>query len=74
MIISQVIVKKCVKIKCFKSQYNYYLQVWMCHSRVNNRKINRLHERYEKDVSVSIHKKNIQILAMEMLKKIKNKK
>ena len=28
----------------FKSQFNYCLLVWMCHSRINNRKINRLHE------------------------------
>ena len=59
----------------------------MCHSRANNSKINRLHERclriiysdkqssfealLEKDGSVSIHNRNIQILATEMFK-IKN--
>ena len=29
----------------FKSQFNYCALVWMCHSRINNTKINRLHER-----------------------------
>ena len=56
----------------------------MCHSRIINMKINRLHERclriiycdkqssfeelLEKDSSVSIHERNIQILATEMYK------
>ena len=56
----------------------------MCHSRKNNRKINRLHERclrtmyndkqssfnelLEKDGSVSIHERNLQVLATEMHK------
>ena len=59
----------------------------MCHSRANNDKINRLHERclrimysdkqslfetlLEKDDSVSVHNQNLQILATEMYK-IKN--
>ena len=29
----------------FKSEFNYCLLVWMCQSRINNTKINRLHER-----------------------------
>ena len=29
----------------FKSQFSYCPLVWMCHSRANNGKINRLHER-----------------------------
>ena len=56
----------------------------MCHSRTNNRRIDRLHERclkiiyndkrssfkelLEKDSSVSIHERNVQILATEMYK------
>ena len=56
----------------------------MCHSRTNNRKINRLHQTcfrityndkqssfiklLEKDNSVSIHQRNLQILAIEMFK------
>ena len=54
----------------------------MCHSRANHGKINRLHERLlriiysnktslfevllEKDGSVSIHNRNLQLLAIEM--------
>ena len=68
----------------FKSQFNYCSLIWMCRSRTNNRKINRLHERrlriiyndkqssfiklLEKDNSVSIHQKTLQILAIEMFK------
>ena len=60
----------------------------MCHSRKNNNKINRLHERclriihndkrssfnalLEKDVSVSIRERNITILATEMFKVSEN--
>ena len=68
----------------FRSQFNYCPLIWMCHSRTNNRKINRLHERclriicndkqssfiklLEKDNSVSKHQRNLQILAIEMFK------
>ena len=71
----------------FKSQFSYCPLVSMCHSRANNDKINRLHERclriiysdkqssfetlLEKDGSVSVHNRNLQILATEMYK-IKN--
>ena len=60
----------------------------MCHSRKNNNKINKLHERclrfiyndkrlsfnalLEKDGSVSIHERNIKILARKMFKFSKN--
>ena len=60
----------------------------MCHSRTNKNKINRLHERclrvvyndkqssfnelVEKDGSVSIHMRDIQILATEMYKLVNN--
>ena len=56
----------------------------MCHSRINNRKMNRLHERclriiyndktssfenlLEKDGSASIHNRNLQVLATEIFK------
>ena len=56
--------------------------VWMCHSRANNGKINKLHKRclriiysdkqssfetlLEKDGTVSVHNRNLQILATEM--------
>ena len=68
----------------FRSQFNYCPLIWMCHSRRNNRKINRLREKclriiyndkqssfiklLEKDNSVSIHQRNLQILAIEMFK------
>ena len=68
----------------FDSQFSYCPLIWMCHSRIINKKINRLHERclriiygdkqssfeelLEKDSSVSIHERNIQVLAREMCK------
>ena len=71
-------------INILKTQFNYCLLNWKCHSRENNRKINRLHERclrtvyndkqppfnelLEKYGSVSIHKRNLQVLATEMYK------
>ena len=75
-------------IALFNSQFNYCPLIWMCHSCENNNKINRLHERclriiyndkrssfnalLEKDGSVSIHERNIKILAIEMFKVGKN--
>ena len=83
------IAKKCILMNAFfTSQFSYCPLVWMCHSRANNNKINRLHERclrivyndkqssfnklLEKDGSVSIHMRNIQILATERHKLINN--
>ena len=67
-----------------KSQFNYCPLVWMNHSRINNVKINRLREKclriiynnktssfenpLEKDGSVSIQNRNLQVLATEILK------
>ena len=72
----------------FNSQFNYCPLIWMCHSRENNNKINRLQEEclritynhkplsfnalLEKGRSVSIHERNIKIQATEMLKVSKN--
>lgn len=58
-----------------KAQFNYCPLLWMCHSRENNKKINRLHERslkvvyidkqlsfselLTKDGFVSIHERNL---------------
>ena len=69
-----------------ESQFNYCPLVWMCHSRILNNKINRLHERalrvvyknsnmtfqdlLEKDKSFTIHDRNLQKLAVEMYKVI----
>ena len=69
----------------FKSQFSYCLLVWMCHSRANNGKINRLHDRClriiysDKQSSFetmlekngSVHNRNLQILVTQMYK-IKN--
>ena len=68
----------------FKSQFNYCPLIWMCHSRENNRKINRPHGRclrniyneelssfnelVEKDGSISTYERNLQVLATEMYK------
>ena len=68
----------------FKLQFSYSPLIWMCHSRIINKKINRLHEKclriihydkqssfkklLEKDSSVSIHVRKIEILATEMYK------
>ena len=68
----------------FRSQFNYCPLIWICDSRTKTRKINRLHERclritcndkqlsfiklLEKDHSVSIHQRNLQILAIEIFK------
>ena len=72
----------------FNLQFNYRPVIWICHSRENNNKINRLHERcliiiyndkrssfnalLEKDGSVSIHEGNIKILATRMFKLNRN--
>ena len=66
----------------FKSKFSYCPVVWICHSRANNDKINKLHEHclqiiyfdkqplfeklLEKDNSVSVYNRNLQILATEM--------
>ena len=68
----------------FESQFIYYFLVWICYSRADNGKINRLYKRclwimysnnwssietlLEKHVSVSIHNRNLQILATETYK------
>ena len=68
----------------FKSQFNSCPLVWMCHSRIDNMKINRLHERYlrivyndktssfknllEKYDSISILNRSLQVLATEIFK------
>ena len=66
----------------FRSKFSYCPLIWMCHSRTNNTKTNRLHERclrimyndkqssfiksLGKDNFVSIHQRNLQILAIKM--------
>ena len=76
--------KKMLMNSFFKSQFSYCPLVWMCHSPTINNTINHLHERclrviyndkissfkelLERDWSVSIHNRNLQILATEMFK------
>ena len=66
------------------SQFSYCPLVWMCHSRTLNNKINKIHERtlqlvyddrqstFEEllniDKSLTIHHKNVQVLATELYK------
>ena len=68
----------------FKSQFSYCPLAWMCHSRANHSKINRLGERclriiysdktssfealLEKEGPVSIHNRNFQLVATGMYK------
>ena len=70
-----------------ESQFGYCPLVWMFHSRSLNNKINRIHKRalrityndksssfqnlFEKDDSVTIHHRNIKILATETYKFLK---
>ena len=70
------------------SQFNYCPLVWMFHSREINNRINRIHERalriaykdqhstflelLDKDGAVTIHHRNIQILATEIYKFMHN--
>ena len=76
--------RKLVVNAFFSSQFNYCPLIWMCHNKIYNNKINRLYGRclgliYDdkcltfeellvKDISVSIHRKNIHALAIEMFK------
>ena len=68
----------------FTFQFNYCPIVWMCHNRTISNKVNRLHERclhsvyndnklsfqelLDKDKSITIHIKNVRVLAIEMFK------
>ena len=71
----------------FVSQFSYCPLAWMCYSRTVNNRINKLHERclrviyndkklifqklLDKDKSVSINSRSLQVLAREMYKEIK---
>ena len=72
----------------FKSQFNYCPLIWMCHSHTINNKINHLHERclhviyndkissfkelLDRDGSLPIHNRNLQILPTGMFKVYNN--
>ena len=76
--------KKVLMKAFFMAQFSYCLLTWMFHSRKLNNKINKLHERclrivysdntssfeelLETDNSISVHHRNIQVLANELYK------
>ena len=80
--------KKKLVSSFFNSQFNYCPLIWMFHSRIINNKVNRLRERYlrllygdkppsfekllEQDKSVTVHTRNLQILATEKFKVCRN--
>ena len=80
--------KRIVRNAFFTAQFSYFPLVWMYHGLTNNNKMNRFHGRcllivysdkqssfnelLEKDDSVSIHMRNIQILATKIYKLVNN--
>ena len=78
--------RKIIMNAFIQSQFSYCPLLWMCHSRSIHTKINKIHERalrivfgdnsssfeqlLEKSESVSIHHRNLQLLAIEMYKAI----
>ena len=76
--------KKLLMNAFITSQFNYCPLVWMCHSRALNTRINKIHDLalrivYNDDISpfqdlleksgtVSIHHRNLQLLAIEIFK------
>ena len=80
--------RKIIMKSFITSQFGYCPLIWMFHSRNLNNKINSLHERalrityndrfltfqelLEKDNCVSIHHRNLQVLAVEMFKIYRN--
>ena len=76
--------KRTIMKAFISSQFGYCPLVWMLHSRTINTRINKLHERslrivygdrhssfnelLERDNSVSIHQRNLQMLLIEMYK------
>ena len=80
--------RRVLKKSFFNSQFNYCPLVWIFQNHSLNNKINRLHEKalrivyrdsessfvnlLEKDGTVSMHVKNLQVLATEMFKVSKN--
>ena len=80
--------KKMLTNSFFMLQFSYCPLVWMCHSRAINNKINHLHERclrviyidkissfkelLERDRSVPVHSRNLQIIATRMFKVYNN--
>ena len=79
-----LIEKRSLSNAFFVSQFSYCPLAWMCHSRTLNNRISKPHERclgviynekkskfqklLDKDKSVSIHNRNLQVFAIEMYK------
>ena len=80
--------RKIIMHAFISSQFNYCPLIWMCHNRSLNTQINKIHHRalsivyrdntssfetlLEKSGSVSIHHRNIQLLAVEIFKSLNN--
>ena len=80
--------RKLIMNAFISSQFSYCPILWMCHSRSLHAQINPIHERalrmvyndsnssfeqlLEKSGSVSIHHRNLQILAIEIYKALNN--
>ena len=80
--------RKIVMNAFISSQFNYCPLLWLCHNRFLNTLINKIHHRalsivyrdntssfetlLEKSGSVSIHHRNIQLLAVEIYKSLNN--
>ena len=76
--------KKTIMNAFINSQFGYCPLIWMCHSRLANKQINKIHERaltivfndndsnfedlLKKSNSVSIHHRNLQHIAIEIYK------
>ena len=76
--------RKCLMKVFVTSQLNYCPLIWIFHSRELNNRINRIHEQalklvyqdnslsfaevLEKDNSVTVHQRNLQVLATEIFK------
>ena len=76
--------RKTIMNAFINSQFSYCPLIWMCHSRTTHSLINNIHERalrivykdsissfeqpLEKSGSVSIHHRNLQVLAIEIYK------
>ena len=81
-----IIKRRTIMNAFINSQFGYCPLVWMFHSRMLNNRINKIHERalrivynddhssfdelLNRDVSFTIHEKNVQILAIEIFKGI----
>ena len=80
--------RKIIMNAFIQSQFSYCPLLWMCHSRIIHTQINKIHERalkivyndhissfetlLDKSGTVSIHHRNLQLLAVELYKAVHN--